>query len=110
MQINAQEGEKNLNNTTKLRALTQVPYFNATIYLENKTQVRMYAKPRLDFFNIAGKVGKVEEIFGPVNNTVSVDIGVSQTRLKFGTKMFTVKLLEGINAISYEKGSHNPFE
>lgn len=32
----------------------KIPYFNAPIYLENKTQV-----------------GKVEEIFGPINDAVS---------------------------------------
>ena len=32
----------------------KIPYFNAPIYLENKTQV-----------------GKVEEIFGPINESVS---------------------------------------
>jgi H/ACA ribonucleoprotein complex subunit 1 len=32
----------------------KIPYFNAPIYLENKTQV-----------------GKVEEIFGPINEAVS---------------------------------------
>ncbi len=31
----------------------KVPYFNAAVYLENKTQI-----------------GKVDEIFGPVNNVV----------------------------------------
>ena len=31
----------------------KVPYFNAPIYLENKTQI-----------------GKVEEIFGPINDAV----------------------------------------
>lgn len=33
---------------------TQIPYFNAPIFLENKTQI-----------------GKVEEILGPINNVVS---------------------------------------
>ena len=32
----------------------QIPYFNAPIFLENKTQI-----------------GKVEEILGPINNVVS---------------------------------------
>lgn len=32
---------------------TQIPYFNAPIYLENKTQI-----------------GKVEEILGPINSVV----------------------------------------
>lgn len=33
----------------------QIPYFNAPIFLENKTQI-----------------GKVEEILGPINNVVSI--------------------------------------
>jgi H/ACA ribonucleoprotein complex subunit 1 len=49
---------------------TQVPYFNGPIFLENKTQV-----------------GKVEEIFGPIN-----------------ASMFTIKMAEGIVATSYAKG------
>ena len=48
----------------------QVPYFNGPIFLENKTQV-----------------GKVEEIFGPIN-----------------ASMFTIKMAEGIVATSYSKG------
>lgn len=35
----------------------QIPYFNAPIFLENKTQI-----------------GKVEEILGSINNVVSVDV------------------------------------
>jgi len=35
--------------------VAQIPYFNAPIFLENKTQV-----------------GKVEEIFGPINKSVSL--------------------------------------
>ena len=38
-----------------MRELLQIPYFNAPIFLENKTQV-----------------GKVEEILGQVNSVVSV--------------------------------------
>jgi len=34
---------------------TKIPYFNGTIFLENKS-----------------KVGKVEEIFGPIDNSVSL--------------------------------------
>jgi H/ACA ribonucleoprotein complex subunit 1 len=37
-----------------LRLLLQIPYFNAGIFLENKTQI-----------------GKVEEILGSINNVVS---------------------------------------
>ena len=47
-----------------------MPYFNGPIFLENKTQV-----------------GKVEEIFGPIN-----------------ASMFTIKMAEGIVATSYAKG------
>lgn len=36
----------------------KIPYFNAPIYLENKTQI-----------------GKVEEIFGPINDAVSMNHG-----------------------------------
>ncbi|CEG00974.1 Translation elongation/initiation factor/Ribosomal, beta-barrel [Ostreococcus tauri] len=64
--LHACEGEIVCLSTNK-----KVPYFNGAVYLENKTQV-----------------GKVEEIFGPVND-----------------KMFTVKLIEGVNAESYEKGA-----
>ena len=48
----------------------KVPYFNGPIFLENKTQV-----------------GKVEEIFGPIN-----------------ASMFTIKMAEGVVASSYSKG------
>lgn len=34
----------------------KIPYFNAPIYLENKTQI-----------------GKVDEIFGPINESVSIN-------------------------------------
>ena len=47
-----------------------MPYFNGPIFLENKTQV-----------------GKVEEIFGPIN-----------------ASMFTIKMAEGVVASSYSKG------
>jgi H/ACA ribonucleoprotein complex subunit 1 len=36
--------------------IPQIPYFNGTIFLENKS-----------------KVGKVEEIFGPIDNSVSIE-------------------------------------
>lgn len=49
----------------------QVPYFNGPIYLENKTQV-----------------GKVEEIFGPIN-----------------ASYFTIKMMEGVVATSYKAGT-----
>lgn len=35
----------------------KIPYFNAPIYLQNKTQI-----------------GKVDEIFGPINESVSKDL------------------------------------
>jgi len=47
--VHACEGEA----VTKLTN-EKIPYFNAPIYLENKTQI-----------------GKVEEIFGPINESVS---------------------------------------
>lgn len=40
--------------TPALHSAPQIPYFNAGIFLENKTQI-----------------GKVEEIFGSINNSVS---------------------------------------
>ncbi|KAJ7298409.1 hypothetical protein O6H91_Y000500 [Diphasiastrum complanatum] len=48
----------------------KIPYFNAPIFLENKTQI-----------------GKVEEIFGPINEAY-----------------FSVKMQEGIIATSYQCG------
>ncbi|KFM27297.1 60S ribosomal protein L10 [Auxenochlorella protothecoides] len=54
----------------KLADSKQIPYFNAPIFLENKTQV-----------------GKVEEIFGQINNV-----------------FFTVKMSDGVVATSYNKG------
>jgi H/ACA ribonucleoprotein complex subunit 1 len=48
----------------------QIPYFNAPMYLENKTQV-----------------GKIEEIFGPINAVY-----------------FTIKMSDGVVATSYAKG------
>jgi len=48
----------------------KIPYFNGTIFLENKS-----------------KVGKVEEIFGPIDNS-----------------LFTIKLCDGINAESFKLG------
>ncbi|KAK8447897.1 hypothetical protein SEVIR_8G172550v4 [Setaria viridis] len=48
----------------------KVPYFNAPIYLQNKTQI-----------------GKVDEIFGPINESY-----------------FSVKMMEGIIATSYNEG------
>lgn len=58
-----------------------IPYFNAGIYLENKA-----------------KIGKVEEVFGPVNKvyfTIKTDPGVNATSFKKGDNVFigTDKLL-----------------
>ena len=47
-----------------------IPYFNAGIYLENKS-----------------KIGKVEEIFGPINKvyfTIKPDTGVNANSFKTG--------------------------
>ncbi|CAN0534959.1 unnamed protein product, partial [Ectocarpus sp. 12 AP-2014] len=60
---------------------SMVPYFNAGAYLDNKT-----------------KVGKVDEILGPVNGvmfTVKPDTGVNASSFKNGDKIFigTQKLL-----------------
>ncbi|KAF6262306.1 Gar1/Naf1 RNA binding region-domain-containing protein [Scenedesmus sp. NREL 46B-D3] len=52
----------------------KIPYFNAPIYLENKTQI-----------------GKVEEILGSVNNvyfTVKMSEGIVATSYKPGDKFF----------------------
>ena len=53
---------------------TKVPYFNAPIYLENKTQV-----------------GKVDEILGPLNEvyfTIKCGEGVQATSFKEGDKFY----------------------
>jgi H/ACA ribonucleoprotein complex subunit 1 len=53
---------------------TMIPYFNAGIFLENKT-----------------KIGKVEEVFGPVNKvyfTVKPDSGVLATSFKVQDKVY----------------------
>lgn len=50
--LHACEGEA----VTKLTN-EKIPYFNAPIYLENKSQI-----------------GKVEEIFGPINEAVSIGL------------------------------------
>ncbi|KAI8902122.1 Gar1/Naf1 RNA binding region-domain-containing protein [Globomyces pollinis-pini] len=55
-------------------AQSKIPYFNAPIYLENKTQI-----------------GKVEEILGPMNEvffTVKVDTGVVATSFKANDKVY----------------------
>lgn len=58
-----------------------IPYFNAGIYLENKA-----------------KIGKVEEVFGPINKvyfTIKPDNGVNPKSFKVDDKMYigTDKLL-----------------
>ena len=58
-----------------------IPYFNAGIYLENKS-----------------KIGKVEEVFGPINKvyfTIKPDTGVKATSFKLDDKVYigTDKLL-----------------
>lgn len=58
-----------------------IPYFNAGIYLENKS-----------------KIGKVEEVFGPINKvyfTIKPDSGVNATSFKLEDKVYigTDKLL-----------------
>lgn len=53
---------------------TKIPYFNAPIYLENKTQV-----------------GKVDEILGPLNEvffTIKCGDGVQATSFKEGDKFY----------------------
>eukprot|EP00889_Picochlorum_renovo_P008920 jgi/Picre1/35950/NNA_003407.t1 len=53
---------------------TMVPYFNAPIFLENKTQI-----------------GKVEEVFGPINSvyfTIKMSEGVVATSYSSGDKFF----------------------
>eukprot|EP00890_Picochlorum_soloecismus_P006532 jgi/Picsp_1/703/NSC_00697-R1_h aca ribonucleoprotein complex subunit 1-like protein 1 len=53
---------------------TMIPYFNAPIYLENKTQV-----------------GKVEEVFGPINSvyfTIKMSEGVVATSYNSGDKFY----------------------
>ncbi|CAG9462212.1 unnamed protein product [Pedinophyceae sp. YPF-701] len=64
--LHACEGEAVCSLTLDQR----VPYFNAPVFLENKTQI-----------------GKVDEIFGPINKG-----------------MFTVKMAEGVQATSYKPG------
>lgn len=53
---------------------TMIPYFNAGIYLENKA-----------------KIGKVEEVFGPINKvyfTVKPDSGVNANSFQVDDKVF----------------------
>ncbi len=61
----------------------QVPYFNAPIYLENKTQV-----------------GKVDDIFGPINERVCLLL--SSRPLSY-VQYFSVTLSEGVVPTSFKK-------
>lgn len=85
----------------------KIPYFNAPIYLQNMTQI-----------------GKVDEIFGPINESVSIShshfemlvtcIQVFLFVVEFGCdfifcficemQYFSVKMMEGIVATSYSAG------
>lgn len=70
-----------------------IPYFNAGIYLQNKA-----------------KIGKVEEVFGPVNKvyfTIKPDSGVNAASFKPDDKVFigTDKLLPLSRFTNEGKGS-----
>lgn len=81
----------------------KIPYFNAPIYLQNKTQI-----------------GKVDEIFGPINESVSSQrsptfyslVLVCRSCLVQGFDLvlvllwqyFSIKMMEGIVATSYSSG------
>ena len=74
--LHAAEGEMVCRLTN-----TMIPYFNAGIYLQNKS-----------------KIGKVEEVFGPINKvyfTIKCDTGVNATSFKTEDKVYigTDKLL-----------------
>ncbi|KAI5236862.1 hypothetical protein E4T47_07971 [Aureobasidium subglaciale] len=67
--MHASEGEMVCNSTN-----VKIPYFNAPIYLENKTAV-----------------GKVDEILGPINQvyfTIKPQEGIVATSFKNGDKFF----------------------
>uniref|UniRef100_A0ACD5WY25 Uncharacterized protein n=1 Tax=Avena sativa TaxID=4498 RepID=A0ACD5WY25_AVESA len=75
----------------------KVPYFNAPIYLQNKTQI-----------------GKVDEIFGPINESlfsVKMFEGVIATSYKEGDKFFIdpMKLLPLSRFLPQPKGSSQGF-
>jgi len=74
----------------------KIPYFNAPIYLENKTQI-----------------GKVEEIFGPINEamfSVKMQEGIIATSYRVGDKFFIDpnKLLPLQRFLPQPKGSGGP--
>lgn len=59
---------------TRLASQSKIPYFNAPIYLENKTQI-----------------GKVDEILGPINQvyfTVKLQEGILATSFKKDDKVY----------------------
>ncbi|GAQ78950.1 h/ACA ribonucleoprotein complex subunit 1-like protein [Klebsormidium nitens] len=67
--LHACEGESVVKLTN-----VKIPYFNAPIYLENKTQI-----------------GKVEEIFGPINDahfSIKMEGGVVATSYRSGDKFY----------------------
>ncbi|KAG0559360.1 hypothetical protein KC19_10G098700 [Ceratodon purpureus] len=71
----------------------KIPYFNAPIYLENKTQI-----------------GKVEEIFGPINEamfSVKMQEGIIAHSYKTGDKFFIdpMKLLPLSRFLPQPKGT-----
>ena len=81
----------------------KIPHFNAPIYLQNKTQI-----------------GKVDEIFGPINESVSVYSRFLSLSLSLSlclllcllivkplipfVQLFSIKMMEGIVATSYTEG------
>ncbi|PNH04007.1 putative H/ACA ribonucleoprotein complex subunit 1-like protein 1 [Tetrabaena socialis] len=74
----------------------KIPYFNAPMFLENKTQI-----------------GKVEEILGPINNvyfTIKMSEGVVATSYKAGDKFFIdpFKLLPLDRFLPKPKGAPSP--
>jgi H/ACA ribonucleoprotein complex subunit 1 len=67
--MHAAEGEMVIKLTNAM-----IPYFNAGIYLENKS-----------------KIGKVEEVFGPINKvyfTIKTDAGVNPKSFKSDDKVY----------------------
>jgi len=67
--LHATEGELVCNSIN-----SKIPYFNAPIYLENKTSI-----------------GKVDEILGPINQvyfTIKTQEGIQATSFKQGDKFF----------------------
>ncbi|XP_071733007.1 H/ACA ribonucleoprotein complex subunit 1-like protein 2 [Rutidosis leptorrhynchoides] len=86
--VHAAEGDA----VTKLTN-EKIPYFNAPIYLQNKT-----------------KIGKVDEIFGPINESffsVKMDEGIVATSYAAGDKFFIdpMKLLPLSRFLPQPKGA-----